>query len=159
MPGSIWSFRSNLVRDVVYERLTKTDRAYRHAGIAAWIEANKVGGGAAAIGYHYRQAAYLARELGGLEGMGSDLDDVTSGFRVISQPLLRKFAVNYPTEYLGDTVEAILLAHKHGASVTQVPVDMAPRVAGSSVSRVHAAGQLARVLFAMAVRSWGRSTS
>ena len=73
--GSVWTFRSNLVRDVVYSRLTKTDRAFRHAGIAAWIDANKVGGGADTIAYHYRQAAAHAAELGGVEGLPPDLDE------------------------------------------------------------------------------------
>ena len=36
--GDGWAFRSNLVREVAYGRLTKHDRAHRHAGIASWIE-------------------------------------------------------------------------------------------------------------------------
>ncbi|MEZ5166425.1 MAG: hypothetical protein R2695_08005 [Acidimicrobiales bacterium] len=71
--GSVWSFRSNLVRDVVYGRLTKTDRAWRHAGIASWIEANKKSGSRDALSYHYRRAAGLAAELGGVPGLSDDV--------------------------------------------------------------------------------------
>ena len=71
--GTLWSFRSNVVRDVVYSRLTKTDRAWRHAGIALWIEANKHADGGDIVAYHYRCSAALARELGGVDGMPDDL--------------------------------------------------------------------------------------
>lgn len=84
--------------------------------------------------------------------VGVRLDDVTSGFRVITEPLLSYFAVAYPTEYLGDTVEAILAAHAFGARIAQVPVSMSPRAAGAPTPRLHAAGHLARLLLAMAVR-------
>jgi class 3 adenylate cyclase/tetratricopeptide (TPR) repeat protein len=72
---SAWSFRSNLVREVVYSRLTKTDRAWRHAGIAAWIEANQRSGGSDTIAYHYRRAATHAAELGGVEGMSDGVNE------------------------------------------------------------------------------------
>ena len=71
--GTVWWFRSNLVREVVYDRLTKTDRAWRHAGIAAWIEAHPHGGAAEAIAHHYRQAAALDADLGGIEELDIDL--------------------------------------------------------------------------------------
>lgn len=71
--GRNWAFRANLVRDVVYSRLTKTDRAWRHAGIASWIEANKHAGGAEIISYHFRRAAMHTREVGGIDGIGDDL--------------------------------------------------------------------------------------
>jgi class 3 adenylate cyclase/tetratricopeptide (TPR) repeat protein/ABC-type dipeptide/oligopeptide/nickel transport system ATPase subunit len=73
--GRMWSFRSNLVRDVVYSRLTKTDRAWRHAGIATWIETNEHMGTSELIAYHYRRAAAMAAELGGVEGMPDDVHE------------------------------------------------------------------------------------
>ncbi len=86
---------------------------------------------------------------------GLRLNDVTSGFRAISEPLLSRFAIDYPAEYLGDTVEAIVMAHRSGAVVEQVPVAMAPRTAGSATSRTHAIGHVARVLLALTVRRAG----
>ncbi len=67
-----WGFRSNVVRDVVYERLTKTQRAWRHAGIAKWLEENQ-DGDVDTIAWHYRQAANLEREVGGISGMVADV--------------------------------------------------------------------------------------
>jgi glycosyltransferase involved in cell wall biosynthesis len=57
--------------------------------------------------------------------------DTTSGFRAIRRPLLDQFASNYPVEYLGDTVEALIEAGKAGAAIVEHPVDMAPRAHGT----------------------------
>ena len=37
------------------------------------------------------------------------------------------FAEHYPEEYLGDTVEALVVAHRAGLTITQVPVTMRAR--------------------------------
>ena len=88
-------------------------------------------------------AAWMSRRV------GVDLDDVTSGFRVISQPLLGFFAEHYPAEYLGDTVEAIVQADAFGASIAQVPVPMAQRETGDATSGIAAGGHLARMAVAI----------
>lgn len=84
--------------------------------------------------------------------VGVELDDVTSGFRVISEPLLSVFAEQYPAEYLGDTVEAILLAHRSGARIGQVGVPMSPRAAGEGTSPPRAAGHLMGLTLAILVK-------
>lgn len=81
--------------------------------------------------------------------VGVELDDVTSGFRVVSQPLLDFFAEHYPAEYLGDTVEAILQADAFGATIAQVPVPMAQRETGDATSSITASGHLARMAVAI----------
>lgn len=70
-----WHFRSDLVRDVAYSTITKSDRARSHHGIAAYLESH-VGEASAAddravdvVAHHYAQAALLARELGGIRGV------------------------------------------------------------------------------------------
>jgi class 3 adenylate cyclase/tetratricopeptide (TPR) repeat protein len=68
-----WSFRSDLVRDLTYARLTKTDRARRHAGIAAYLTGLGDGARVDTIAYHYRRAAELAQELGRVPGLPLDL--------------------------------------------------------------------------------------
>ncbi len=94
-----------------------------------------------------RLLSWFVRRLTGLR-----LDDVTSGFRVISEPLLSHFAIDYPAEYLGDTVEAIVMAHRSGASIRQVPVVMSVRAAGRATPKAHAVGHVARVLLALMVK-------
>ena len=84
--------------------------------------------------------------------VGTRLDDVTSGFRVISEPLLSDFARQYPAEYLGDTVEAVLQAGASGATITQVSVPMEPRRHGSATPTIAAGGHMARLFVSMVAR-------
>lgn len=60
------------------------------------------------------------------------LTDTTSGFRLISQPLLNEFATKFPTYYLGDTYEAVLSAGKSGYMIKETEVTMYSRSVGSS---------------------------
>lgn len=84
--------------------------------------------------------------------VGTRLDDVTSGFRVISEPLLSTFARQYPAEYLGDTVEAVLQASASGATIVQVSVPMEPRRHGQATPAVAASGHMARLFVSMVAR-------
>jgi glycosyltransferase involved in cell wall biosynthesis len=70
----------------------------------------------------------LARLLSQL--LGSHLTDVTSGYRALGPRAVRLFAEHYPSEYLGDTVEALVIARRCGLSVTQLPVRMTAREHG-----------------------------
>ncbi len=70
-----WSFRSDLVREVAYGTLTKTDRAKRHEGIARYIESH-MGSHPSdntidRLANHYGVAAQLTGELEGR--IGDDL--------------------------------------------------------------------------------------
>lgn len=84
--------------------------------------------------------------------VGTRLDDVTSGFRVISEPLLSAFARRYPAEYLGDTVEAVLQAGASGATIVQVPIPMEPRRRGQATPTIAASGHMARLFVSMVAR-------
>jgi glycosyltransferase involved in cell wall biosynthesis len=64
--------------------------------------------------------------------VGTPLTDVTSGFRACNTEAMTLFARHYPVEYLGDTVEALLIASRAGLRVEQVPVVMNPRLHGTS---------------------------
>lgn len=77
------------------------------------------------------------RLLGGLIRLfsGQRLTDTSSGFRAFSSRLIHFFALNYPVEYLGDTVEALLLAHYAGFDVTEIHVSMHSRSGGIPSTR------------------------
>lgn len=90
--------------------------------------------------------------------IGVRITDPTSGFKVVTEPLLSEFARSYPAEYLGDTVEALLQAGAFGASVVEVPVPMQPRQSGAATTTRHAAGHFARVLLAIIAGKPGRPT-
>jgi glycosyltransferase involved in cell wall biosynthesis len=89
---------------------------------------------------------------------GTRLTDVTSGFRVVNRRALRIFATHYPAEYLGDTVESLVIALRTGCTVRQVPVAMRPRAGGTaSQTPVRAALYLGRAIVALGlalVRQW-----
>lgn len=58
------------------------------------------------------------------------LTDTTSGFKASGPRAVRLFADHYPAEYLGDTIEALVIAARAGLTIAQVPVAMRPRAAG-----------------------------
>ena len=64
----------------------------------------------------------LARVLSRVSGQR--LSDVTSGFRAVNRRGIRVFAAHYPCEYLGDTVESLVIAVRTGVGSRQVPVAM-----------------------------------
>jgi len=66
---------------------------------------------------------------------GQRLTDTSSGFRAFSGPLIDFFALNYPVEYLGDTVEALLLASYAGFEIAEVKVSMRTRGGGVPSNR------------------------
>lgn len=76
---------------------------------------------------------------------GTELRDVTSGFRLAGPRAIELFARSYPAEYLGDTVESLVQAHRAGLRIDQVPVAMRSRVAGTpSTNPIRSSFYLAR---------------
>ncbi len=146
-----------------HERVICVDADLQHEpnSIVDLLNAADTSGAELVIGSRFAEGGYevswsrrlLMRALGHWisRRVGSELDDVTSGFRVISEPLLSRFAAEYPAEFLGDTVEAILEAHAWGARIAQAGVTMAARPAGEATSRFHAAGHLLRLLLVLVV--------
>ena len=73
-----WTFRSDMVREVSYSTLTKSDRAKAHTGIAAWMEAHENADHDAVldrITHHYVRAAELVHELGSLDDQSVDVTE------------------------------------------------------------------------------------
>jgi glycosyltransferase involved in cell wall biosynthesis len=80
------------------------------------------------------------------------LTDTTSGFKACNRSAIRLFSSNYPAEYLGDTVESIVIAARAGLKVRQVGVSMRVRSAGRpSHSPIKAGVFLLRAVLALAV--------
>ncbi|MFJ3391471.1 glycosyltransferase family 2 protein [Leifsonia aquatica] len=61
----------------------------------------------------------------------TNLTDTTSGFRASGPKAVRIFAEHYPAEYLGDTVESLVIAARSGCRIAQVPVAMRRRTTGT----------------------------
>ena len=78
------------------------------------------------------------------------LTDTTSGFKANGPRAVDLFARDYPAEYLGDTIEALVSAAKAGLTVAQVPVAMRPRLGGTpSQSSLGAFTHLGRAFLAL----------
>ena len=58
------------------------------------------------------------------------ISDPTSGFRAAGPKAIELFAVNYPAEYLGDTVGSLSIAIRHGLVIDEAPVTMYYRAVG-----------------------------
>lgn len=68
------------------------------------------------------------------------LTDTTSGFKAVDRRALAFYAANFPAEYLGDTVEALVMGARAGLVIRQVPVEMRQRRAGVPSQRSWKAG-------------------
>jgi glycosyltransferase involved in cell wall biosynthesis len=67
--------------------------------------------------------------------VGVPIEDTTSGFRAFGRHAIESLSLDYPTAYLSDTVEALLLAADRGLRVSEVDVSMRLREAGVPSSR------------------------
>jgi glycosyltransferase involved in cell wall biosynthesis len=78
------------------------------------------------------------------------LTDTTSGFRASGPRAIELFAQHYPAEYLGDTIEALVIAARSGLVIEQIPVAMRERQAGRpSQNFFKSAAYLARAFLAL----------
>jgi glycosyltransferase involved in cell wall biosynthesis len=78
------------------------------------------------------------------------LSDTTSGFKASGPRAVNLFAQHYPAEYLGDTIEALVIAARAGCRIEQIPVAMRPRVGGTpSHNPLKSALYLGRAVFAL----------
>ena len=90
---------------------------------------------------------FLAQTISRLAG--TRLTDVTSGFRAANRHGIAQYLDHYPAEYLGDTIDSLVVAIRSGCTVTQVPVEMRVRQAGTpSHNPAKAALYLGRSIFA-----------
>lgn len=90
--------------------------------------------------------------------LGTRITDTTSGFRAFGGPAVEYFSRVYPSEYLSDTVEALLLAADAGLRVTEIPIHMRRRETGTaSTNPVTASFHVVRLLLVVAVHRARRS--
>jgi glycosyltransferase involved in cell wall biosynthesis len=83
---------------------------------------------------------------------GTRLTDTTSGFRASNKRAIKLFAAEYPAEYLGDTVESLVIACRAGLRLGQIGVEMRPRAGGTpSHSPLTAAVFLGRAMLALLI--------
>lgn len=82
----------------------------------------------------------------------TELTDTTSGFKLAGRRAIRLFAREYPAEYLGDTIEALVISARRGLVIQQVPAAMRPRAGGApSHNPLESARFLMRAFMAMGI--------
>lgn len=90
--------------------------------------------------------------------MRTPITDTTSGFRAHGRRAIHVYSQHYPVEYLGDTLETLVIARKAGLSVGEVPVSMRHRAHGrASQGVVSSSRYLARAVTTVLlglVRRW-----
>ncbi len=83
------------------------------------------------------------------------ISDATSGFRLNSRKAIKVFSNSFPSSYLGDTVESLLLAHDNNLQFNQIITSMEPRhlgkpshnFAASFFRYLHVLGRIAQFYF------------
>lgn len=85
--------------------------------------------------YHFGNVRKLAQQLliltlrlNGVKGM----NDPTSGFRLFGRNAIKFYADKMPPNFIGDTVEALILGSKEGLKIESQVVLMTPRQSGKS---------------------------
>ena len=121
--------------------IKEADRLRAHLLIASrWVE----GSGDYALHGARRFAMKVLSRLAYSRG-GVRVHDSTSGFRVISEPLLSEFARSYPAQFM-ESFEVLVAAGRAGYRVHEVPADFSRRVAGeASTQTIRAILQIVRV--------------
>ncbi len=82
-----------------------------------------------------RGAAMAVLRLMVRVAVGNRYRDTTSGFRAFGPKAVELFSRELSVEYMGDTVEALLLALREGLRVQEVPTPMRTRAAGEPSNR------------------------
>jgi hypothetical protein len=82
------------------------------------------------------------------------ITDPTSGFRSAGPKAIELFAVEYPADYLGDTVGSLAIAIRRGLVIHEVPVTMYFRQTGRpSKNAIWSALYLGRATLALVATS------
>jgi hypothetical protein len=82
------------------------------------------------------------------------ISDPTSGFRSAGSRAIDLFAVDYPADYLGDTVGSLAIATRRGLTINEAPVTMYFRQTGRpSKNAVWSALYLGRATLAIIATS------
>lgn len=103
--------------------------------------------------YHVKGPRWWAMRMLAIflsKSTGTRLTDTTSGFRASGPRAVKLFSEHYPAEYLGDTVESLVIASRAGLRIKQTGVAMRERAGGEpSQNSFKSTLYLARVGIAM----------
>ncbi len=82
--------------------------------------------------------------------LGMSITDTTSGFRAVNRRVIEYFARQYPEDY--PEVEALVLVHRKGFRIHEIPVMMRERTGGrSSITPLRSVYYMVKVILAVLV--------
>lgn len=82
--------------------------------------------------------------------VGQRIADTTSGFRAVNRRVILFYSEQYPQDY--PEVEAVVMLHRAGFSLLEVPVSMRPRIGGdTSISPLKAVYYMVKVPLAILI--------
>ncbi len=155
-------------RDGSFDAAVQVDADGQHevADAQRLVEAVTVGGADLAVGSRFakgyrvsfgRRVSMRALSRRVTRYLGVPVTDTTSGFRSFSRDAITRFAVAYPSAYLSDTVEALLLAGDYGLEVVELPVQMHERQGGqASAGLGRSAYHMVRLLLVIGLHKFRR---
>jgi glycosyltransferase involved in cell wall biosynthesis len=79
-----------------------------------------------------RRIAMLILKTVASRACRTQISDSSSGFRLIRNPLLTHFAKSFPSHYLGDTFEALVISGRKKYKIIEIPASIADRKHGQS---------------------------
>lgn len=79
-----------------------------------------------------RRIAMLILKTVASRACRTQISDSSSGFRLIRNPLLSHFAKSFPSHYLGDTFEALVISGRRKYKIVEIPASIADRKHGQS---------------------------
>lgn len=83
------------------------------------------------ISLSHRIAMWILRVVAS-QACKTTISDSSSGFRLIRKPLLSHFANSFPSHYLGDTFEVLVISGRKNYNVIEVPARFHDREHGQS---------------------------
>jgi len=83
------------------------------------------------ISFGRRAAMWILRVVAS-RACKTTISDSSSGFRLIRKPLLSHFANSFPSHYLGDTFEALVISGRKNYKIIEVPARFQERKYGQS---------------------------
>jgi glycosyltransferase involved in cell wall biosynthesis len=132
------------------EEIDRLIAALGETGADIVVGSRFIGGGAYRAPFGRRLGIAVFARLVSLV-TGVRMTDTTSGFRASGRRAITLFAAAYPHDY--PEVEAVIIAHRAGLRLVEIPVEMRERQGGrSSITPLRSAYYMVKVLMAVAMQ-------
>jgi len=109
-------------------------RAAKEEGAHMVIGSRFIGNGSPMKVAGIRRIAMMVLARSASAAADRKVTDSTSGFRLIRQPLLGQFSLQFANNYLGDTYESVVSAGRAGYSISEIPAGLRYRTHGESTA-------------------------